>query len=103
LGRKKSRYIRDQFGLILKEIKKYEDSIIQETIKYCVERKLYSAGIFKDALAYISNRRKEIDNNKIYKPAKLEIPLKYQGLKPQTRDINEYIDSFNGGKNKWKN
>lgn len=103
IGKEKNRYIRDQFGLILKEIKKYEKPIIQETIEYCVERKLYSAGIFKDALVYINSRKMEIDNEKIYKPVKLDIPLKYQGLKPQTRDINEYIDSFSGGKNKWKN
>lgn len=103
IGKEKSRYIRDQFGLILKVIKKYEKPIIQETIEYCVERRLYSAGIFKDALAYINNRKNEVNSNKIYKPAELDIPLKYQGLKPQTRDIKEYIDSFNGGKNKWKN
>lgn len=103
IAKEKSRYLRDQFGLILKEIKKYDDLVIQETIEYCVERKLYSAGIFKDALLYISNSKKEIDNTKIYKPVKLDIPLKYQGLKPQTRDINEYIESLNGGKTKWKN
>lgn len=103
IGKEKSRYIRDQFGLILKEIKKYEKPIIQEAIEYCVERKLYSAGIFKDALAYINSQKVEVDNKKTYEPVKLDIPLKYQGLKPQTRDINEYIDSFNGGKDKWKN
>lgn len=97
IGKEKSRYIRDQFGLILKEIKNYEKTIILETVEYCVERKLYSAGIFKDALAYVSSRKNKIDANKIYKPVKLDIPLKYQGLKPQTRDINEYIDCFNGG------
>lgn len=103
IGKEKSRYIRDQFGLILKEIKNYEKTIILETVEYCVERKLYCAGIFKDALAYVSSRKNKIDANKIYKPVKLDIPLKYQGLKPQTRDINEYIDCFNGGNKKWKN
>jgi len=103
IAKEKTRYIRDQFGLILKEIKKYEKSVIQETIEYCVERKLYSAGIFKDALAYVNGMKMEIDNDKIYKPVNLNIPLKYQGLKPQTRDINEYIDCFKRGNSKWKN
>jgi len=99
----KPRYVRDQYGIILKEIKKYEEPIIEEAIEYCVKRQLYSAVIFKDALVYISGRKLEISNEKIYKPANLNVPLKYQGLKPQTRDITEYIDSFERGKGKWKN
>lgn len=103
IGKEKTRYIRDQFGLILKEIKNYDETIVEESIKYCVERKLYSAGIFKDALAHIDERKKELDSDKIYKPVKLNIPSKYKDLKPQNRDINEYIDCFERGKNKWKN
>lgn len=103
IAKEKTRYVKDQFGLILKEIKKYEKEVIEETIIYCTERKLYSAGIFKDALVYIHERKIETSKDKIYSPAKLSIPLKYKGLKPKNRDINEYINSFKGDKEKWKN
>lgn len=56
IGREKSRYIKDQYGLILKEIEKYNEDIIKEGIDYCIDRKLYSAGIFKDALIYIDSK-----------------------------------------------
>lgn len=103
IAKEKTRYIKDQLGLILKEIKNYEKEVIEETITYCTERKLYSAGIFKDALVYINNKKIPIDSDKIYAPAKLLVPSKYKGLKPQNRDINEYINSFKGDKDKWKN
>lgn len=103
ISKEKTRYIKDQFGLILKEIKKYEKQIIEESIEYCIERKLYSAGIFKDALAYISIKKTQVCNDKIYAPAELNVPSKYKGLKPKNRDINEYINSFKGDKDTWKN
>lgn len=103
IAREKTRYVKDQFGLILKEIENYEKEVIEETIAYCTERKLYSAGIFKDALVYINNKKIPIDSDKIYAPAKLLVPSKYKGLKPQNRDINEYVNSFKGNKDKWKN
>lgn len=103
IAKKKTRYVKDQFGLILKEIKNYEKEIIEETIKYCTERKLYSAGIFKDALVYINEKKIEVNDDKIYAPSKLVIPSKYKGLKPQNRDISEYVNCFKGDKDKWKN
>lgn len=36
--------------------------------------------------------------NKPYKAAKLNIPLKYKGLKPEDRNINEYVDYFKGAR-----
>lgn len=105
IGKEKSRYIRDQYGLILKEIKKYNEDLIKEGIDYCIDRKLYSAGIFKDALAYIDSklRTKSEETIKPYKPVDLSLPLKYKGLKPEHRDISEYIDCFRGPKEEWEN
>lgn len=103
ISKEKTRYIKDQFGLILKEIKKYEKQIIEESVEYCIKRKLYSAGIFKDALAYISIKKVQASNDTIYAPAELKVPSKYKGLKPQNRDISEYINSFKGDKDTWKN
>ena len=103
IAKEKTRYVKDQFGLILKEIKDYEKEVVEETIIYCTDRKLYSAGIFKDALVYINDKKIETDDEKIYTPSKLVVPSKYKGLKPQNRDISEYVNCFKGDKDKWKN
>lgn len=104
IGKEKSRYIKDQFGLILKEIKKYDEDVVKEGIAYCLDRKLYSAGIFKDALAYIDLKisTKAKETYRLYEPVNLNIPLKYKGLKPEDRSISEYIDCFRGSKKEWE-
>lgn len=104
IGKEKTRYIRDQYGLILKEIKNYDEAVIKEGIEYCLVRKLYSAGIFKDALAHIDSKIKTTAEkmNNPYKPVDLNKPFKYEGIKPQDRNISEYIDCFGGSKKEWK-
>ena len=104
IGKEKSRYIKDQYGLILKETKKYNEDVIKEGIDYCIDRRLYSAGIFKDALVYIYSKLKikSEETGKPYKPVDLSVPLKYKGLKPEDRSINEYINCFKGARKEWE-
>ena len=105
ISNEKSRYIRDQYGLIIKEAKKYHEDIIKEGIDYCLDRRLYSAGIFKDALAYLDSKTKirSEETNKPYSPIEFNIPLKYKGIKPEDRSIQEYVDCFRGPKKEWEN
>lgn len=98
----KERYCKDQFGLILTIIKKYDKEIVNEAVNYCVKRKLFSAGMFKDTLQYLKEN-KDKDLSKKYKSVDISIPLKYQAIKPQVRSINEYIGALKEDKIKWKN
>lgn len=100
IAKEKPRYVKDQYSLIAKSIQSYDDQIIKESVLYCVERRLYSAGIFKEALVYLDSQRKikADEPHKPYKAADLNIPLKYKGLKPEDRNINEYVDCFKGAR-----
>lgn len=58
IAKEKPRYVKDQYSLISKSTQNYDDQIIKESVLYCVERRLYSAGIFKEALVYLDSQRK---------------------------------------------
>lgn len=100
IAKEKPRYVKDQYSLIVKVIKNYDEQVIKESVLYCLERKLYSASIFKEALVYLDSQRKtkSEEPSKPYKAADLNIPLKYKGLKPEDRNINEYVDCFKGAR-----
>ena len=100
ISREKSRYIKDQLGLILKSVEGYGNNMLQKALSYCVERNLWSATSFKDVLQYLTEESKAIvkDTN-----TNIEIPSKYKGLKPEIRHISEYIYALKEDKKRWKN
>lgn len=98
----KSRYCKDQFALIINAVENYDASIIKEALEYCIKRKLLSAGMLKDTLEYLK-LEKARDSEKKYLPADISIPSKYHGLKPEIRNISEYMNALKEDKIKWKN
>lgn len=102
IRKEKSRYAKDQFELILKTVERLSSEDIKETIDYCVSRQLWSAVLFKDAAEYISlEKEKYIKTESIL--SKISIPSKYYGIKPEIRDISDYIDALKEGTTIWKN
>lgn len=99
----KNRYVKDQYNSILKTVKEYDITVIRAAVEYCIKRNICSAGYLKDTLVYLDEKNQEIGQSKKYKPVNLDVPSKYKGIKPQNRDINEYINSFEGDKDKWIN
>ncbi|WP_353893897.1 IS21 family transposase [Proteinivorax hydrogeniformans] len=91
----KSRYFKDQSNLIIKTVTSENPSLVQKAIDYCVERKLYSAGMLKDTIQYFKEEEKRQLNKKYFK-ADISTPSKYQDLKPEIRSIEEYTNSLKG-------
>ena len=52
IRKEKSRYCKDQFGVIINAAKNYDIAIIKDALKYCIQKELFSAGMFKDTLKY---------------------------------------------------
>ncbi|WNF35938.1 IS21 family transposase [Bacillaceae bacterium IKA-2] len=94
------RYIRDQLQLISKEIKCHEQSIINEALKECVNRKLFCATDFIDMVQYLDRQRQMIvtpptDNDETTKILH-ENNQSLVNTKPATRDINDYLSVLAG-------
>lgn len=93
LKTEKPRHLKDQFRLIINTVKAQDKIIIQKALIYCNERKLFSAGMLKDTIEYLKiQQQRQLD--KKYLAADISTPLKYQYLKPEVRDIEEYISAL---------
>lgn len=88
--RLKPRYIRDQLGLILKLSTEYEQYNIETALSYCIERGIWSATDFKDTLIYQSSTKEIEKSEQIY------LPLKYQLVSANARDITAYQSLIGG-------
>lgn len=102
IRKEKVRYCKDQFGVIINGAPSYESEIITRAVEYCVNRSLWSAGMFKETLEYLATK----DNIQINKKSVLDnvsIPSKYKGLKPEVRNVSEYSVALKGDKKQWKN
>lgn len=88
----KPRYIRDQFGLLIKLQEEYSNEDMLHGINYCIEKSLYSANDLKDTLEYFRQKQPE--------PVirKTAIPVKYRVVIAQERPISAYTKITNGGK-----
>ena len=86
----KPRYVKDQLGVIINTCEDYpEQQTIRQAIHYCVERKLWSAGDFKQSVIYYNELTTKAE--RVSPPATAKIPQKYQGNSPKVRDIQEYL------------
>ncbi|MDD3225645.1 MAG: IS21 family transposase [Clostridium sp.] len=93
IRKEKSRYCRDQFGLIINTTPSYETNIIEEAINYCVLRKLWSAGMFKETLEYLTVKNTSKSNTNVIF-SNIAVPSKYKGLTPEIRNISEYSNAL---------
>jgi len=59
IKQEKPRYIRDQLQLIITEAVKYPENIIEDALKYCIKRQLWSAVEFRDVLKYLEQMSHE--------------------------------------------
>lgn len=89
----KPRYVRDQFGLLIKLQEEYSKEEMMRGIEYCIERSLYSANDLRDTLEYFRQKQPE--------PAirSTSIPVKYRVVTAQERSIDTYTKIYNRGKN----
>lgn len=88
----RSRYYRDQLGVIRNLIKNWDNELIIECIHYCTEREMFSAGELKSAVIYFDTLR----NEKVIRKFNNALPSKYLGNKPQVRDLKVYEDAMEG-------
>jgi hypothetical protein len=101
IRKEKVRYCKDQFGVIINTAQSYENNVIEEATKYCVVRRLWSAGMFKETLEYLTVKStKKSNTNEILNNT--SVPPKYRGLKPEIRNISEYSTALKEDKNGWK-
>jgi len=89
----KPRYVRDQFGLLIKLQEEYSTEEILKGIHYCIERSLYSANDLKDTLEYFRQKQPDPVNRTT------TIPVKYRVVTAQERSIHSYTKIYKGGKN----
>ena len=89
----KPRYVRDQFGLLIKLQEEYSNDEMLKGINYCIERSLYSANDLRDTLEYLKQRKPE--------PVirSTSIPVKYRVVIARERSIEAYMKIYSGGKN----
>lgn len=102
IRKEKARYCKDQLVVIINVAPSFESDIITRAVEYCVNRSLWSAGMFKETLEYLAIK----DNIQINKKPVLDnvsIPSKYKGLKPEVRNVSEYSDALKGDKKQCKN
>lgn len=98
----RSRYIKDQLGVIVKAVPGYDIDTIEKAVEYCVSRRLWSAGMFKDALEHLSLKKSQ-NLNKKTTLNNAAIPSKCKGIKTEVRAISEYTNALKEDKTIWKN
>jgi transposase len=89
----KSRYVRDQYGLIKKMITTKPASVVHQALEYCIKNQLYSAVDLKDAVEYFIATQSTI-NPPVLKEIGKVIPLLM--VKAQKRNISEYSKLVGG-------
>lgn len=102
IRKERVRYVKDQLGVIVKAAPNYDFDTIEKAIEYCVSRRLWSAGMFKDTLEHMSieksknKSKKTVLNN-------ASIPSKCKGVKTEIRAISEYTNALKEGNTVWRN
>lgn len=85
----KSRYVRDQYLLILKILESEQEEAISQALTYCCENELFSAVDFRDAVQYFNPKDKDkIRAESIEKLPQNVIPI--TTVKAQKRSLQEY-------------
>jgi len=93
IHRDKSRYFKDQLGLIMKTCKNLNTEAISTALEYCVKKELWSAVYFKDVVHY--SLMKKSSNTKTENPS-LPNSYKSKTVRPEIRYIDEYTKALGG-------
>jgi transposase len=96
------RYIRDQLQLIRRTIDELDQTLMNQALEECLERKLYSANDFSDVVEYLK-RHRSLNTEHISQPPVNRPPKPLSDLdesillaKPSIRDPKEYEELFKG-------
>jgi len=95
IKRDKPRYVRDQFLLIKATVSNNTMEVVQDAIKYCVDNELWSAVDFRAAAEHFTRNKASADTAIAIEP--LYVPQPYR-IKPESRDISDYVAVCGGGK-----
>lgn len=94
LRREKSRYVREQFGLMNQLALKYPSPIVEQAVTYCLTQKLYSAVDCRDAAAYfLSQQQAPAVPSHLEGPGAWPSHLK---VKAEQRSITAYTSLLGG-------
>ena len=86
IHREKTRYYRDQLGVIRQLFDEWDVDLIRKALAYCVEHEIYSAGELKSTVAYVSTLEAEKKNKTT--AGKPRLPKQYQGGEPILPDLS---------------
>lgn len=96
IHKEKSRYFRDQMGVLKNICTEYPDKeLLEKTLAYCMQRNLYSAGDFKSTLLYL-NQLSTTPKHVPQWDAMAALPNKYKGMIPAIRNLNDYEKAMKG-------
>nr|WP_240510223.1 IS21 family transposase [Virgibacillus profundi] len=95
------RYIRDQLQLVSGTFKSVDQSIVNKALEECIHRNLYSATEFSDVVQYIKqqhplNNGQRDEFKKSPKPIMHGLNESIINVKPQTREVSEYLELLKG-------
>ena len=88
----RSRYYRDQLGVIRQLFSEWDRQLVQKALDYCNEHGLYSAGELKSAVLYVSGL--EIEKKEQKRNNTIPLPEKYRGGSPEIRDLGIYEEAM---------
>ena len=84
LIKKYPRYARDQLRIMKNCAEKHDKAELQNALNYCIEKDLFSANDFRDALIFFRSDEPKIQ------AAQVLLPLKYSIVQAQVRSLNCY-------------
>jgi transposase len=90
----KPRYYRDQLGVIKRLFEEWNIEMIIKGLQYCSEKELYSAGELKSSIIYLNELENETPKSKV---EILQLPAKYRGGNPETRELSVYEAAMERG------
>ena len=94
IHKEKTRYYRDQLGVIKNLFEDWNADTIIKGLQYCSEKELFSAGELKSSVIYLDETQEE-KSKKV--KAKSKLPIKYQGNIPEVRSLSIYEDAMDRG------
>ena len=89
IHKEKTRYYRDQLGVIRLLFDEWEAETVRKALAYCIEHDSYSAGELKSAAAYIAATEEDRKYRQAAKD-RMRLPEKYRGDSPPVRDLAIY-------------
>lgn len=93
------RHIRDQLTSLSQTVKKIGKEFADETLKVCIERKLYRAGDFRDVAEFLERReqkKRTVEEEKVAALPRLVNGLSLSEMKPEQLELSVYVSILKG-------